>query len=73
MPARGGRLDLDRLAETLPGVDHVVVIPTEAKAASALGIGAFSWEGVPVSWQRAVRELAAVLIAGWGSLGLERQ
>jgi MinD-like ATPase involved in chromosome partitioning or flagellar assembly len=72
MPAHGARLDLARLAETLPGVDYVVVIPAEAKAASTLGVGAFSWQGVPNSWQRAVRELAAVLIAGWASVGLER-
>lgn len=72
MPAHGARLDLNRLAETLPGVDYVVVIPAEPKAASTLGVGAFSWDGVPGSWQRAVRELAAVLIAGWASLGLER-
>jgi MinD-like ATPase involved in chromosome partitioning or flagellar assembly len=73
MPARGARLDLNRLAETLPGVDYVVVIPAEPRAASTLGVGAFRWDGVPGSWQRAVRELAAVLIAGWASLGLERQ
>jgi hypothetical protein len=72
MPSRGSRLDLNRLAETLPGVDTMVVIPAEPKAASTLGLGAFTWSGVPVSWQRAVRELAAVLIAGWPALGLER-
>jgi MinD-like ATPase involved in chromosome partitioning or flagellar assembly len=73
MPAHGARLDLNRLAETLPDVDYVVVIPAEPKAASTLGIGAFCWDGVPLAWQRSVRELAAVLIAGWASLGLERQ
>jgi MinD-like ATPase involved in chromosome partitioning or flagellar assembly len=73
MPARGSRLDLDRLAETLPGVDTMVVIPAEAKAASMLGLGAFTWTEVPGSWQRAVRELAAVLIAGWPELGLVRE
>jgi MinD-like ATPase involved in chromosome partitioning or flagellar assembly len=73
MPSRGGRLDLNRLAETLPGVDQVVVIPSDPRAASALGIGAFCWDGVPEGWQRSVRELAAGLIAGWGKLGLERQ
>jgi MinD-like ATPase involved in chromosome partitioning or flagellar assembly len=72
MPLRGGRLDLNRLAETLPAVDHVVVIPSDPKAASALGIGAFCWDGVPLGWQRSVRELAAVLIDGWTTLGLER-
>jgi len=72
MPARGSRLDLRRLAETLPGVDYVVVIPSEPAAASALGVGAFCWDGVPFSWQRAVRELTAVVIAGWAPLGLER-
>jgi MinD-like ATPase involved in chromosome partitioning or flagellar assembly len=73
MPPRGGRLDLNRLAETLPGVDHLIVIPTDAKAASALGVGAFTWDRVPVGWQRSIRELAAVLIASWAGLGLERQ
>jgi MinD-like ATPase involved in chromosome partitioning or flagellar assembly len=73
MPARVGRLDLNRLAETLPGIDHVVVVAAEAKAASTLGVGAFRSDGVPMSWQRAVRELAAVLIGGWAGLGLERQ
>lgn len=73
MPARGGRLDLNRLAETLPGIDHVIVVAAEAKAAAALGVGAFCWEGVPLSWQRAVRELAAVLIGSWANLGLERE
>jgi MinD-like ATPase involved in chromosome partitioning or flagellar assembly len=73
MPVHGARLDLNRLAETLPGVDYVVVIPTEPKAASTLGVGAFCWDGVPLPWQRSVRELAAVLIAGWASLGLERR
>jgi MinD-like ATPase involved in chromosome partitioning or flagellar assembly len=72
MPKRGSRLDLNRLAETLPGVETMVVIPAEPKAASTLGLGAFTWTGVPASWQRAVRELAAVLIAGWPALGLER-
>jgi MinD-like ATPase involved in chromosome partitioning or flagellar assembly len=72
MPAGGGRLDLDRLAQTLPGVESVVVIPAEPKAALMLGVGAFTWTGVPNTWQRAVRELAAVLIAGWPALGLER-
>jgi MinD-like ATPase involved in chromosome partitioning or flagellar assembly len=72
MPARGGRLDLGRLAESLPGVDHVVVIPSNPKAACALGVGAFSWDGVPADWQTSVRELAGVLIAGWAELGLER-
>ena len=73
MPARGGRLDLNRLAETLPGIDHVIVVAAEPRAAAALGVGAFRWEGVPSSWQRSVRELAAVLIGSWASLGLERQ
>ena len=72
MPARGGRLDLRRLAVTLPEVANLVVVPAEPKAASTLGIGAFSWDGVPASWQRAVRELAAVLIADWQALGLQR-
>ncbi len=72
MPARGARLDLNRLGETLPGLGRVVVIPVEPRAASTLGLGKFCWDGVPVTWQRSVRELAAGLIAGWASLGLER-
>jgi hypothetical protein len=50
----------------------MVVIPAEMKAASMLGLGAFTWSDLPDAWQRTVRELAAVLIAGWPSLGLER-
>jgi MinD-like ATPase involved in chromosome partitioning or flagellar assembly len=72
MPARGGRLDLSRLAETLPAVDHLVVIPADARAASALGVGAFRWEAVPMPWRRSVRELAAVLVGSWAGLGLQR-
>jgi MinD-like ATPase involved in chromosome partitioning or flagellar assembly len=73
MPARGGRLDLNRLAETLPSVDHVVVIQADVKTASTLGVGAFNWDHAPTAWQRSVRELAAVLIGSWAHLGLERQ
>jgi MinD-like ATPase involved in chromosome partitioning or flagellar assembly len=73
MPARGVRLDLHRLADTLPTVDHLVVIPTDVKTASTLGVGAFSWERTPLGWQRSIRELAAVLIGSWAHLGLDRQ
>jgi MinD-like ATPase involved in chromosome partitioning or flagellar assembly len=70
VPLRGGRLDLRRLADTVAGAEQIVVIPADPGAASALGVGAFRWEEVPAAWQRSVRELAAVLIAGWAGLGL---
>jgi MinD-like ATPase involved in chromosome partitioning or flagellar assembly len=70
VPLRGGRLDLRRLADTVAGAEQIVVIPADTEAASALGVGAFRWEEVPAAWQRSVRELAAVLIAGWAGLGL---
>jgi MinD-like ATPase involved in chromosome partitioning or flagellar assembly len=60
-------------ADQVVGIDHVIVVAAEAKAAAGLGIGAFRWDGVPMSWQRSIRELAAVLIGSWAGLGLERQ
>jgi MinD-like ATPase involved in chromosome partitioning or flagellar assembly len=73
VPARGVRLDLRRLADTLATVDHLVVIPTDVKTAATLGVGAFSWERTPLGWQHSIRELAAVLIGSWTHLGLDRQ
>ena len=72
VPKRGIRLDLGRLAATLPEIAGMVCIPADATAALRLGLGSFDWKIMPPSWQLSVRELAAVLIAGWSDLGLQR-
>jgi MinD-like ATPase involved in chromosome partitioning or flagellar assembly len=72
MPAKGGNLDLQRLSSYLPGARGLIVIPDEMAAATKLASGSFDWRDAPVGWQRAVRRLAAVLVADWPSLGLAR-
>jgi MinD-like ATPase involved in chromosome partitioning or flagellar assembly len=72
MPAKGGNLDLQRLSSYLPGARGLIVIPDDMAAATKLASGSFDWRDAPVGWQRAVRRLAAVLVADWPSLGLAR-
>jgi hypothetical protein len=72
MPAGGGRLDLDRLGRYLPDARGLVAIPDAPAAADELATGAFTWHHAPARWRRAVRELAASLVADWPRLGLAR-
>lgn len=72
MPAGGGRLDLDRLGRYLPDARGLVAIPDAPAAADELATGAFTWPHAPARWRRAVRELAANLVADWPRLGLAR-
>jgi hypothetical protein len=39
-------------------------------AATRLAGGNFDWRDAPAGWQRAVRQLAVVLVADWRRLGL---
>jgi hypothetical protein len=39
------------------------------RAANQLAGGAFDWRDAPVGWKRAIREVAAVLVAYWPELG----
>ena len=70
MPPGGGRLDLDRLGRYLPDARALAVIPDAPAAADELATGAFTWRHAPAGWRRAVRELAASLVADWPRLGL---
>lgn len=73
MPARGSRLDLDQLSRYLPAARGLVVIPDDITAATRLAGGNFHWRDAPASWQRAVRQLAVVLVSDWARLGLSRE
>lgn len=70
MPARGGRLDLDQLSRHIPSARGLVVIPDDVPAATRLAGGSFHWRDAPPSWQKALRQLAVVLVSDWARLGL---
>jgi MinD-like ATPase involved in chromosome partitioning or flagellar assembly len=72
MPARGSRLDLERLSRYLPGARGLVVIPDHLVSATRLAGGGFDWRDAPPGWQVALRELAVVLVSDWQRLGLAR-
>ena len=72
MPARGARLDLARLSHYLPDARGLIVVPDEPAAAARLAAGSFDWRDAPGTWQRAVREVAAVITADWQRIGLAR-
>jgi len=70
MPRAGSRLDVEALVTRVQGTYGLLMIPDEARAASALAAGAFSWPRAPASWNTPVRELAALQVAGWREAGL---
>jgi MinD-like ATPase involved in chromosome partitioning or flagellar assembly len=70
MPGAGSRLDVEALVTRVQGTYGLLMIPAEARAASALAAGAFSWPRAPASWNIPVRELAALQVAGWREAGL---
>lgn len=72
MPAKGSKLDLQQLSRYLPAARGLIVIPDDMVAATKLAAGSFDWRDAPVTWQRAVRRLAVVLVADWPSLGLAK-
>lgn len=69
MPTAGSRLDLAALETYIPQARGLVVLPAHARAANQLAGGSFDWRDAPTSWKRAVREVAAVLVADWSVLG----
>jgi len=70
MLAAGSRLNLEALATVVPRAHGVLSVPLETRAASRLAAGDFDWRTAPKGWRLAVREIAAVLTAGWCELGL---
>jgi MinD-like ATPase involved in chromosome partitioning or flagellar assembly len=71
LPPKGARLDVPRFGRQLPEANALVVIPSEADAASRLAAGEFEWRDAPATWQRAIRELAVALVSDWKRLGVE--
>jgi MinD-like ATPase involved in chromosome partitioning or flagellar assembly len=70
MPAKGGRLNVQSLAEHVPNASGLVMVAAEPHASSRLARGEFNWADAPHSWQVGIGELAVALIADWAALGL---
>jgi MinD-like ATPase involved in chromosome partitioning or flagellar assembly len=68
-----GRLDDDetrRADELFPYASALMSISRDVATARSLSAGQFAWETAPRSWQRELRELAAVLVSAWPQLRL---
>jgi MinD-like ATPase involved in chromosome partitioning or flagellar assembly len=63
--------DADRIDAAFPYASALVPISNEPAAARTIAAGSFSSASAPRSWQRDLRQLAAVLVAAWPSLGLD--
>jgi MinD-like ATPase involved in chromosome partitioning or flagellar assembly len=70
LPEHGARLDISVFAAHVPQARALVVIPVEQAGAVRLANGEFTWADAPPGWQRSLRELAAVIVAGWAELGI---
>lgn len=70
LPAKGNRLDLERLGMFMPQARGLCIIPSNPTAAAQLAGGGFNWRDAPEAWQLAGRELVSVLLADWDRLGL---
>ena len=70
MPRKGARLDVEMLDRAVPDARALIAVRADPESASALNAGDFTWEDAPDPWQRAVRELAVLLVADWPGLGL---
>jgi MinD-like ATPase involved in chromosome partitioning or flagellar assembly len=69
MPTAGSRLDVSALEAYIPQARGLVVLPSNQQAASQLASGLFDWRDAPAGWKRALREVAAALVADWPELG----
>jgi MinD-like ATPase involved in chromosome partitioning or flagellar assembly len=70
MPTAGSRLDVSALETYIPQARGLVVLPANERAASHLASGVFDWRDAPSSWKRAMREVAAALVADWPELAV---
>lgn len=70
LPRKDARLDIEMLSRAVPDARALLTVGADAKAASALAAGDFSWDDSPAAWDRSLRELAVVMVAGWPGLGL---
>ena len=67
---RGGRLDIERFAQSIRWARGLVTISDERRAAASIGTGDFNWDHAPRAWRLAVRELWALIAGDWLRLGL---
>ena len=67
---RGGRLDIERFAQSIGWARGLVTIADERRAAASIGTGDFNWDRAPRAWRLALRELGALLAGDWVRLGL---
>ena len=67
---RSSRLGVEAVAARVPAAAGLVVIDDEEAAAVRVANGEFDWNNAPSAWQVRLRELAAVLVAGWPDLGV---
>ena len=69
---RASRINVAALAHEMPFARGLAVIPRDERAAGGLHGSSFSWTRAPAGWQIPVRELAALLAAGWQELNIAR-
>ena len=63
-------LDLRALGAVIRHAKGMLEVPSEVAAARLVACGRFTWVDAPRSWRRAVREVAAALVADWPELGI---
>lgn len=66
---RGGRLDVERFAQSIRWAQGLVTVADERGAAAVIGTE-FEWDRAPRSWRVALRELGALIAGDWERLGL---
>ncbi len=64
------RLKVSSLEACVPHARGLLVLPEHEVGAARVVGGAFDWRDAPPAWRRAVREMAAVLVADWPALGV---
>jgi MinD-like ATPase involved in chromosome partitioning or flagellar assembly len=67
---RHARLDLAGLESLVPDAQGLVTIDEDARSATRVAAGDYSWDDAPRQWRRAVRGLAVSLQSDWPRLGL---
>jgi len=66
MPPRGAMVDLDRVAQAIPQLRGVTVVPNQPLAENVV-TPQFDWAQAPGGWQQPVREIAARLANDWAA------
>ncbi len=70
---RSSHVDVTALERQLNFADGLVLVPNDRAGVDALHGSRFSWRSAPSGWQTPLRELAALLVAGWRRLELARE